>query len=47
MKEYALYKEGKFIVIGTLKEIAEYLDITYDTLLTYKTKRIHYIFVEV
>lgn len=47
MKEYALYKDDEFIVIGTLKEIALYLGITYDTLLTYKAKKIHYIFVEV
>lgn len=47
MKEYAIYKDDKFITIGTLKEIALYLGITYDTLLTYKTKKIYYIFVEV
>lgn len=47
MKEYAIYKDDKFITIGTLKEIALYLGITYDTLLTYKSKKIHYIFVEV
>ena len=47
MKEYALYKNDQFIVIGTLKEIALYLGITYDTLLTYKSKKLKYIFVEV
>ena len=47
MKEYAIYKDDKFITIGTLKEIALYLGITYDTLITYKSKKIHYIFVEV
>lgn len=47
MKEYALYEDDKFITIGTLKEIALYLGLTYDTLRTYKSKKIHYIFVEV
>lgn len=47
MKEYAIYKDDKFIVIGTLKEIALYLGITYDTLITYKSKKMYYIFVEV
>ena len=47
MKEYAIYEDDKFITIGTLKEIALYLGLTYDTLRTYKSKKIHYIFVEV
>lgn len=47
MKEYAIYKDDKFITIGTLKEIALYLGITYDTLITYKSKKMYYIFVEV
>ena len=47
MKEYAIYKDDEFLTIGTLKEIALYLGLTYDTLRTYKSKKIHYIFVEV
>lgn len=47
MKEYAIYEDDTFITIGTLKEIALYLGLTYDTLRTYKSKKIHYIFVEV
>lgn len=43
--EYACYKDDEFICIGTLKEIAKFLGITYDTLRSYKSKNIHYIFV--
>lgn len=45
--EYACYKDDEFICIGTLKEIAEYLGLTLGTLKTYKSKKIHYIFIEV
>lgn len=46
-KEYALYKDDEFICIGTLKEIADYLDVTYRSILTYKCKkRCGYIFLE-
>lgn len=44
--EYAIYKDDKFITIGTLREIANYLNITYETLLTYKVKHKIYIFVK-
>lgn len=44
--EYAIYKDDTFLTIGTLKEIADYLEIGYDTLLTYKSKKIRYIFVK-
>ena len=43
--EYALYKDDEFICIGTLKEIANYLNVTYGTIRTYKSKN-KYIFVE-
>lgn len=46
MKEFACYKGDKFLCIGTLKEIADYLEIGYKTLTTYKSKGIIYIFVE-
>lgn len=45
--EYAVYKGDKFICMGTLKEIAEYLEVGYDTVLTYKAKKKIYIFVKV
>ena len=47
IKEYACYEDDTFITIGTLTEIANYLGITYGTLLTYKSKKLKYIFVEV
>ena len=47
IKEYACYEDDTFITIGTLTEIANYLGITYGTLLTYKSKKMKYIFVEV
>lgn len=43
--EYALYKDDTFICIGTLKEIAKYLSVTYDTVRSYKSKK-KYIFVK-
>ena len=46
MKEFACYKGDRFICMGTLKEIADYLEIGYKTLTTYKSKGIIYIFVE-
>lgn len=48
MKEYACYKNDEFICIGTLKEIAKYLGITYGSLLSYRAnpKKSYYIFVE-
>lgn len=48
MKEYALYKDDEFICIGTLKEIANYLGVTYGSIKTFKAKpyRYKYIFVE-
>lgn len=47
VKEYACYEDDTFITIGTLTEIANYLGITYGSLLTYKSKKLKYIFVEV
>lgn len=44
--EYALYDGDKFITIGSLKEIAEFLNITYESLLTYRAKNKKYIFVK-
>ena len=44
--EYALYEDDTFIIIGTLREIADYLGITYGTLRTYKAKNKKYIFVK-
>lgn len=46
MNEYAIYKDDTFITIGTLKEIAKYLEIGYDTLVTYKSKKRPYIFID-
>ena len=45
--EYACYEGDKFLCIGTLPQIAEYLGVTYGTLITYRSKGIRYIFVEV
>lgn len=45
--EYACYEGDNFICIGTLKEIACYLGITYESLLTYRAKKKKYIFVRV
>lgn len=47
VKEFACYEDDTFITIGTLTEIADYLGITYGTLITYKSKKMKYIFVEV
>ena len=47
VKEFACYEDDTFITIGTLAEIAEYLGIPYGTLITYKSKKMKYIFVEV
>lgn len=48
MKEYACYKGDEFMCIGTLKEIAKYLGITYETLLSYRScpTKNYYIFVK-
>lgn len=46
-KEFACYEDDTFITIGTLHEIADYLGITYGTLITYRSKKMKYIFVEV
>lgn len=47
MKEYAVYKDDTFLLIGNLHEIAKYLGTSYSTIKTYKSKKIHYIFIEV
>ena len=47
MKEYAVYKDDEFLLIGTLEEIAKYLGLGYNTVRTYKSKKTHYIFIEV
>ena len=46
--EYALYKGDEFICIGTLKEIAEFIDVKYETIKTYKSKKgiYNYVFVK-
>ena len=44
--EYAVYKGDKFLTIGTLHEIADYLEITYGSLKTFKSKGKVYIFVK-
>ena len=44
--EYAMYKGDRFICMGTLKEIAEYLGVCYDTVRCYKARGT-YIFVKV
>lgn len=36
-KEYALYKDDKFIRIGTKKELAEYINVFPATIQHYKT----------
>lgn len=46
-REYALYEDDTFLTIGTLDEIAKWLEIKYVTLITYKSKKIKYIFVKV
>lgn len=53
MKEYAVYKDDEFITIGTLKEIAKYLGVSYSSIKSYKARFNHganrhqYIFIEV
>lgn len=42
--EYAIYKDDEFICIGTLKEIANYLGVTYGTLRSYKSRK-KYVFI--
>jgi hypothetical protein len=44
--EYAVYKGDKFLTIGTLHEIAEYLGITYGSLKSLKSTGRVYIFVK-
>ena len=44
--EYAVYKGDKFLTIGTLKEIADYLGITYGSLKSFKSTGRVYIFVK-
>ena len=46
-KLYAIYDDDTFLTIGTLQEIADWLDITYESLLSYKSRSNRYIFVEV
>ena len=52
-KEYALYRDDEFLLIGTLKEIAKYLGVSYSSVKSYKarynhgSKRYNYIFIEV
>lgn len=51
--EYALYKDDEFLLIGTLKELAEYLGVSYGTIKSYKarsntgSRKSPYIFIEV
>ena len=51
--EYAVYKDDEFLLIGTLKEIAEYLGVSYGTIKSYKarsnidSRKSPYIFIEV
>lgn len=47
MKEYAVYQDDTFLLIGNLREIANYLGLGYSTVKTYKSKGIKYIFIEV
>lgn len=53
MKEYAVYRDDEFLLIGTLKEIAAYLGVSYESVKSYKarynhgSKRYNYIFIEV
>lgn len=44
--EYAVYKGDKFLTIGTLHEIAEYLGITYNSLKQFRSTNRVYIFVK-
>lgn len=44
--EYAVYKYDCFICMGTLKEIAEFLEVSYETIRSYKARGT-YIFVKV
>lgn len=44
--EYACYKDDELICIGTLKEIAKYLGITYQTLKAYKYHK-RYIIIKI
>ena len=44
--EYAVYKDDRFICMGTLKEIADYLEVSYETVRLYKKKGT-YIFIQV
>lgn len=44
--EYAVYKGDKFLTIGTLHEIADYLGITYGSLKSLKSTGRVYIFVK-
>lgn len=46
MKTYAVYKKDKFLTIGTLKEIAEYLGIKYRSLIQFRSTKRVYKFVE-
>lgn len=46
-KLYAIYDDDTFLTIGTLQEIADWLEISYESLLTYKCRSHRYIFVEV
>lgn len=43
---YAVYKKDKFLTIGTLHEIADYLGITYGSLKSFRSTNRVYIFVE-
>lgn len=53
MKEYAVYKDDEFLLIGTLTEIAKYLGVSYDSVRSYKarfntgSRKCPYIFIEV
>lgn len=44
--EYAVYKGDKFLTIGTLHEIADYLGITYNSLKQFRSTNRVYIFVK-
>lgn len=37
MKEYAVYKGDKFLLIGTIREIAEFLNVSQSTVSHYKS----------
>ena len=53
MKEYAVYRDDEFLLIGTLSEIAKYLGISYGSVKSYKarsntrSRKCPYIFIEV